>query len=309
MSEYHIPVMLKECIEGLEINPNGIYVDLTFGGGGHSKEILKQLDKGHLYAFDQDNDAIKNAEAIESDNFTFINANFRYLKKYLRFYNVKKVDGVLADLGVSSHQFDEESRGFSFRFDAELDMRMDINEELTAKTIVNEYEEANLHKIFGMYGEVKNARKLANAIVLNRTNNEVNTIKEFLGVIEPLAPKFREHKYFAQVFQALRIEVNREMEVLEDMLMQIPDVLNENGRLVVMSYHSLEDRMVKNLIQKGKIHGELEKDFYGNVLKPLNAVVRKIIIPTEEEIERNSRARSAKLRLATRNESVWQGIQ
>lgn len=309
MAEYHIPVMLNECMEGLAIDPNGTYVDLTFGGGGHSREILKHLDKGHLYAFDQDMDAANNAKAFESDNFTFIEANFRYIKKYLRFYGVKKVDGILADLGVSSHQFDEESRGFSFRFDATLDMRMDRNHKLTAKEVINGYEEKQLHKLFGMYGEVKNAKKLANAIVQHRTNNEIVTINNLLEIIEPLAPKFREHKYYAQVFQALRIEVNQEMQVLEEMLLQTPDVLKENGRLVTMSYHSLEDRLVKNLIQKGKFHGELEKDFYGNPLKPFDAVVRKIITASPEELEKNSRSRSAKLRVASRNNLEWEEIQ
>ncbi len=309
MIEYHIPVMLNECMEGLAIDPNGIYVDLTFGGGGHSKEIIKHLDKGHLYAFDQDMDAANNAKNFDTKNFTFIEANFRYIKKYLRFYNVNKVDGILADLGVSSHQFDEQSRGFSFRFDATLDMRMDRNQKLTAKEVVNEYEEKELHKLFGIYGEVKNAKKLATTIVQNRTNNEIITINDLLRIIEPLAPKFREHKYYAQVFQALRIEVNQEMRVLEEMLLQTPDVLKENGRLVVMSYHSLEDRLVKNLIQKGKLHGALEKDFYGNPLKPFDAVVRKIVTASSEELEKNSRARSAKLRVASRNNLQWDEIQ
>lgn len=309
MAEYHIPVMLNECMESLAIDPNGIYVDLTFGGGGHSREIVKHLDKGHLYAFDQDMDAAKNAQEFDSKNFTFIEANFRYIKKYLRFYGIKKVDGILADLGVSSHQFDEESRGFSFRFDATLDMRMDRNHKLTAKEVVNGYEEKELHRIFGMYGEVKNAKKLANTIIQYRTNNEIVMINDLLSIIEPLAPKFREHKYYAQVFQALRIEVNQEMQVLEEMLLQTPDVLKENGRLVIMSYHSLEDRLVKNLIQKGKFHGELEKDFYGNPLKPFDAVVRKIITASPEELEKNSRARSAKLRVAGRNNLQWDEIQ
>ncbi|MCP4521120.1 MAG: 16S rRNA (cytosine(1402)-N(4))-methyltransferase RsmH [Cytophagales bacterium] len=306
MSEYHVPVMLPECMEGLLIDPNGIYVDLTFGGGGHSKEILKHLDKGHLYAFDQDMDAAENAKLIDSENFTFVEANFRYIAKYLRLYGVKKVDGILADLGVSSHQFDEETRGFSFRFDAELDMRMDRNHELTARAVINEYEEADLHKMFGMYGEVKNAKKLANVITRERIGSEIIMINDLLKIIEPLAPKFREHKYYAQVFQALRIEVNQEMQVLEEMLLQTPKVLKEDGRLVIMSYHSLEDRLVKNLVQKGKLHGTLEKDFYGNPLKPFDAVVRKVITATEQEVVENSRARSAKLRVAKRNDYQWE---
>src|SRR5690554_28810 len=298
MSEqtYHIPVMLEQCIEGLAINPNGIYVDLTFGGGGHSREILKRLDQGHLYGFDQDKDALANVP--EDPNFTFVQANFRDLKRYLRLYKVSQVDGVLADLGVSSHQIDVPDRGFSTRFDGELDMRMDASATLTAKVILASYSEAELHKIFGIYGEVKNAKTLAQVVVSERVNRPFNTIAEFKEVLNKLAPRGKEFKYFAQVFQALRIAVNDEMGALEEMLVQATDLLKPEGRLVVMSYHSLEDRLVKNYMAKGKFQGEVEKDFYGNILRPLEPVLRKAVKADEEEVSRNNRARSAKLRIA-----------
>lgn len=293
---YHTPVMLEQCLEGLAINPNGIYVDLTFGGGGHSREILKRLDKGHLYGFDQDRDALANVPA--DPNFTFVQANFRDLKRYLRLYKVTQVDGVLADLGVSSHQIDVPDRGFSTRFDGELDMRMDASATLTAKVILASYSEAELHKIFGIYGEVKNAKTLAQVVVSERVNRPFNTIAEFKEVLNKLAPRGKEFKYFAQVFQALRIAVNDEMGALEEMLVQATDLLKPEGRLVVMSYHSLEDRLVKNYMAKGKFQGEVEKDFYGNILRPLEPVLRKAVKADEEEVSRNNRARSAKLRIA-----------
>lgn len=297
--DYHIPVMLNPCIEGLAIDPNGVYVDLTFGGGGHSKEILKHLDKGHLYGFDQDTDA--EANVPDDSRFTFVQANFRDFKKYLKLYGVKQVDGILADLGISSHQIDEPSRGFSTRFDGSLDMRMSSNLELTAGKVLNTYEEGQLHKIFGIYGEVKNAKTLAQAVVARRAMKAFDTTADFKEFLQKFAPRGKEFKYFAQVFQALRIEVNDEMGALEEMLLQTVEVLKPEGRLVIMSYHSLEDRLVKNFINKGKFQGELEKDFYGNPIKPLDSVVRKAIVADAEEIARNNRSRSAKLRIAKKN--------
>ncbi|WP_215224529.1 16S rRNA (cytosine(1402)-N(4))-methyltransferase RsmH [Echinicola shivajiensis] len=296
-SEYHIPVMLQQCIEGLAIRPDGVYVDLTFGGGGHSKEILKHLGpEGHLYGFDQDDDAARNA--FEHPNFTFVQANFRDLKRYLRLYGVSQVDGILADLGISSHQIDEPSRGFSTRFDGDLDMRMNQLGSVTAKDVLNTYEEEKLHKVFGIYGEVKNAKSLAQAVVSERASQPFETIEQFKQLLQKMAPRNREFKYFAQVFQALRIEVNDEMGALEEMLYQTVEVLKPEGRLVVMSYHSLEDRMVKNFINKGKLQGEVEKDFYGNLIRPLEPVSRKAIQARPEEVSVNNRARSAKLRIA-----------
>jgi 16S rRNA (cytosine1402-N4)-methyltransferase len=297
-TEYHIPVMLPQCLEGLNINPEGIYVDVTFGGGGHSKAILEHLTTGRLLAFDQDEDAKKQAKSIENKQFTFIEANFRNIKKYLRVYGVKQVNGILADLGISSHQIDTPERGFSTRFDADLDMRMNQNGDLTAKEVVNTYSTEQLHKILGMYGEIQNAKTAAQTICIARLNRKIETINDLKNALQKLAPKGKEHKYFAQVFQALRIEVNEEMAVLEEFLLQTPEILSPNGRLVVMSYHSLEDRLVKNFIRSGKFSGESEKDFYGNEIKPLNSVTRKPIEASAEEIERNPRARSAKLRIA-----------
>lgn len=293
---YHIPVMLSQCVEGLAINPNGVYIDLTFGGGGHSREILKYLDKGHLYGFDQDKDA--KANVPDDPRFTFVQANFRDLKRYLRLYKVQEVDGILADLGVSSHQIDVPDRGFSTRFDGELDMRMDASAQLTAKTLLNTYTEAELHKIFGMYGEVKNAKTLAQVTVSERVNRPLNTVAEWKEILSRFAPRGREFKYFAQVFQALRIAVNDEMGALEDMLAQAAELLKKDGRLVVMSYHSLEDRLVKNFMAKGKFQGEVEKDFYGNLIRPLEPVLRKALQADAEEVSHNNRARSAKLRIA-----------
>ncbi|UTA68394.1 MULTISPECIES: 16S rRNA (cytosine(1402)-N(4))-methyltransferase RsmH [Emticicia] len=298
MSAYHVPVMLKECLDGLNIKPDGVYVDVTFGGGGHSRAILEKLTTGKLYAFDQDADAKAESKLIDSKNFTFIDANFRNIRQYLRLFGAKKVDGILADLGISSHQIDTPERGFSTRFDAELDMRMNQKADITAKNIVNEYSVDQLHKILGMYGEIQNARTAAQAIYTARLNKSIETINDLKGILNKFTPRGKENKYFAQVFQALRIEVNQEMAVLEEFLQQTPEVLEPGGRLVVMSYHSLEDRLVKNFIRSGKFSGEVEKDFFGNDIKPLEAVTRKAIEAGAEEIERNPRARSAKLRIA-----------
>ncbi|MEY3450611.1 MAG: hypothetical protein RL711_436 [Bacteroidota bacterium] len=295
---YHVPVMLKECIDGLEINPAGIYVDVTFGGGGHSKAILDKLTTGKLYGFDQDQDVKANADKMNHPAFTLIEANFRYLKKYLRLHGVNKVDGILADLGISSHQIDTPERGFSIRFDADLDMRMNQMGSVTAKNIVNEYSEHDLHRIFGMYGEIKNAKSLAAQVVRARASKPLSTVYELKDAVRALVKKGEENKYFAQMFQALRIDVNDELKTLEEMLMGTIDVIKPGGLLVVMSYHSLEDRLVKNFIQKGKFHGDVEKDFYGNEIKPFEAVNRKLIEASEEEVLRNNRARSAKLRIA-----------
>ncbi|HTD41051.1 MAG TPA: 16S rRNA (cytosine(1402)-N(4))-methyltransferase RsmH [Mucilaginibacter sp.] len=299
MSNYHTPVMLKECIEGLNIHPDGTYVDVTFGGGGHSREIMKHLGEGgRLLAFDQDADAQQNI--IADDRFEFIDQNFRYLKNFCRLHNAIPVDGILADLGVSSYQFDQAERGFSIRFDAELDMRMNQSSGLSAKEVINTYDEADLHRIFGIYGEIKNAKSLARTIVTARLNASLNTVADLKNAINSLIPKGKENKYLAQVFQALRIEVNQELEALKDFLIQSAEVLVSGGRLVVMSYHSLEDRLVKNFIAKGKFSGEVEKDFYGNDQKPFEAVSRGAITASEEEIKNNNRARSAKLRIAVK---------
>ena len=299
MSEYHVPVMLKECIDGLNIDPDGTYVDVTFGGGGHSREILKHLGpKGRLVAFDQDADAQRNI--IDDERFVFVDQNFRYLKNFCRLHGAIPVNGILADLGVSSYQFDEADRGFSIRFDAELDMRMNQLGELTAKDVINNYSVADLHRIFGIYGEIQNAKSLAETIATARLNMPIVTIADLKNVISNRIPKGKENKYLAQVFQALRIEVNQELEALKDFLMQSAEVLGVGGRLVVMSYHSLEDRLVKNFIAKGKFSGEVEKDLYGNDNKPLDAVSRGAITASAEEITNNNRARSAKLRIAVK---------
>lgn len=298
---YHEPVMLQETLEGMQLQPQGTYVDLTFGGGGHSKAILQQLgDKGRLFGFDQDDDARQQAAAITDPRFRFIESNFRHLKRYLKLFGVTAVDGILADLGISSHQIDEPSRGFSTRFEADLDMRMDRASSLTASEIVNTYPERELHKILGMYGEIKNAKSLAAAIVARRISSPIHTVNEFKEVLNRFAPKGKEFKYQAQVFQALRIVVNDELAALEEMLEQAADVLKPGGRLVVMSYHSLEDRLVKSYMAKGKFSGEVEKDFYGNMQRPLEPVTRKPIEPSAEEITRNNRARSARLRIAAK---------
>ncbi|MBS1527606.1 MAG: 16S rRNA (cytosine(1402)-N(4))-methyltransferase RsmH [Bacteroidetes bacterium] len=299
MSNYHTPVMLKECIDGLNIRPDGTYVDVTFGGGGHSREIMKRLGKnGRLLAFDQDADARQNL--IDDERFEFVDQNFRYLKNFCRLHNAIPVNGILADLGVSSFQFDQAERGFSIRFDAELDMRMNQADKLTAKDVVNTYSEADLHRILGIYGEIQNARSLARTIVTARLNAPINTVADLKNVIALLIPRGKENKYLAQVFQALRIEVNQELEALKDFLIQSAEVLVSGGRLVVMSYHSLEDRLVKNFIAKGKFSGEVEKDIYGNDKKPFDAISRGAITASDDEIKNNNRARSAKLRIAVK---------
>jgi 16S rRNA (cytosine1402-N4)-methyltransferase len=289
--------MLNECIEALQLKPDGVYVDATFGGGGHSLAMLKQLREGRLIAFDQDDDAAREAKKITHRSFTFCHANFRYLKKFLKLYGIVQVNGILADLGISSHQIDEPARGFSTRFDGPLDMRMDTKNPLTAAEVLNHYTETGLHRIFGLYGEIRNARTVARAIVQRRAVSRFLTTTDLKKTLAHYAPKGKENKYFAQVFQALRIEVNNEMQALEDFLHQAGEVLVKGGRLVVLSYHSLEDRMVKNFINKGKVYGEADKDFFGNVLKPFEAVNRKPIEASKDEIEENKRARSAKLRI------------
>lgn len=298
MSEYHNPVLLQACIDNLNIKPDGIYVDLTFGGGGHSAHILKQLnEKGKLFAFDQDEDAQKNA--IKDPRFTLMPHNFRHLKNYLRLYGVNKVDGILGDLGVSSHQFDEASRGFSIRFDSELDMRMSQQNPLTAKKIVNEYSDKQLIHIFKTYAEIHNAARLAFVICAAREEKAISTTNELKEAISSCTPKFEEHKYLAKVFQALRIEVNQELEALKECLTQCVEILDSGARLVVISYHSLEDRLVKNIIRAGNVEGIEEKDVvFGTSKKIFKNLTSKPILPSEEEIKINTRARSAKLRVA-----------
>lgn len=298
MTAYHRPVMLPESIEALNIKPEGTYVDLTFGGGGHSMAILEHLRGGKLIGFDQDPDAEQNAQRLTSKSFQFVKANFRHFRKYLKMLKIDAVDGILADLGVSSHQINEADRGFSTRFNAELDMRMDQKGSLTARKIIQNYSEEELQRILGMYGEVKNARTLAAAIVSARAAAPVKTVDDLKEILSNYAPRNRENKYFAQVFQALRIEVNDELSALKEMLSSGADVLSTGGRFVVISYHSLEDRLVKNFFGKGKFQGDVEKDIYGNELKPLRPVVRKAITSSEEEINENKRARSARLRVA-----------
>ena len=299
--KYHVPVMLQECLDGLDIQPDGVYVDVTFGGGGHARAIFEQLsEKGKLIAFDQDPDAAKNA--WEAPNFFFFASNFSFLKNQLRMLGIQQVDGILADLGVSSHQFNEPKRGFSIRSDEKLDMRMNQQSELSAYNIVNEWGEDELISIFQKYGEVKSPRRIAQRICTDRDRGTLKTTGDLVSLLEPLAPKFKENKFYAQVFQAIRIAVNDEMRVLEELLEQTVDVIKPGGRLVVESYHSLEDRLVKNYVKRGSFDGKITKDFYGNVIKPFDEVVRKPISPSEEEIEKNTRARSAKLRIAVRRE-------
>ncbi len=294
---YHSPVLLQESVDALAIKKDGVYVDVTFGGGGHSREILNRLgENGRLFAFDQDPDALQNK--IKDDRFVLIGENFRFVSRFLRFYGVQKVDGVLADLGVSSHQFDAAERGFSTRFDADLDMRMDQKAELSAMKIIRTYGEAELADVLFLYGELRNARALAKTIVAARAEKEIRTSFELKEVLQKHLPKAKEHKILAQIFQAFRIEVNQELEVLKEFLEQMPGLLKEQGRLSVISYHSLEDRLVKRYIRTGLFSGEPEKDFYGNIKVPLQKV-GKLIIPTASEIKENNRARSAKLRIAT----------
>lgn len=299
MSEtvYHIPALLNECIDGLNIKPNGVYVDVTFGGGGHSRAIMENLDKnGHLYGFDQDQDAIANA--IDDKRFTFVYSNFSYISNFLRYHKVKQVDGILADLGVSFHHFDESDRGFSFRFDGTLDMRMNRKSENDARKVIATYDEERLADILYLYGELKSSRKIASAIVKARAKNPINTTGELLEVIKPFIKPAQEKKELAQVFQALRIEVNNEIDVLKSLLQQSIKVLKPGGRLVILTYHSLEDRLVKNFLKSGNIEGKVEKDFFGKVNSPFRLINNKVIVASDEEVERNPRARSAKLRIA-----------
>lgn len=315
---YHVPVLLHESVEGLNINPDGIYVDATFGGGGHSAEILSRLSgKGHLFSFDQDNDAVGNIKKTgvkvtgpsgaeqekslsECGNFTFIQSNFRYLSNWMRYYHVDHIDGLLADLGVSSHHFDDEHRGFSFRFDAPLDMRMNKKASRTAADIVNNYSEQALADVLYFHGELKNARRIASKLVAGREKKQIETTQDFLDIVNPLMPPTRQKKDLAKLFQALRIEVNHEMTALNDMLTQATNWLAGGGRLVVITYQSLEDRIVKNFMKAGNREGSQEKDFYGNILSPYKLINNRVIVPDEEEQKRNPRSRSAKLRIAER---------
>lgn len=294
---YHIPVLLKESVDAMNIRPEGIYVDVTFGGGGHSREILSRLgSKGRLLGFDQDEDAERNV--VDDSRFIFVRSNFRYLHNFLRYHGIEKVDAILADLGVSSHHFDDSERGFSFRFDGQLDMRMNKRAGSTAADVVNTYDEERLADLFYLYGELKNSRKLASVIVKARNTQKMTSIGEFLEIVKPLFGREREKKELAKVFQALRIEVNREMEALKEMLLAATEALKPGGRLVVITYHSLEDRMVKNIMKTGNIEGKAVQDFFGNVQTPFRLVNTKVIVPGEEEIARNPRSRSAKLRIA-----------
>ncbi len=294
---YHNPVLLFESIDGLEIDPNGVYVDVTFGGGGHSREILKHLgENGKLFAFDQDVDALQNT--IDDGRFVLINENFRFIKRYLRFYGIREVDGILADLGVSSHQFDVAERGFSTRFDADLDMRMNQDGALSAYTVINSYEEEKLSNVLYLYGELRNARAMAKQIVNARDQASIKTSFELKTILKSFLPASREHKILAQIFQAIRIEVNEELEALKEFLIQSKEVLKKGGKLSVISYHSLEDRLVKRFMRNGLFEGEAEKDFYGSVELPFKK--GKLIIPSAKEIKENNRARSAKLRVATK---------
>ena len=296
---YHNPVLLSPSVEGLNIKPNGIYVDVTFGGGGHSKEILKHLNsEGKLFAFDQDTDALANT--IPDERFTLINENFRFIKRFLRFHNIKKVDGILADLGVSSHQFDVPERGFSTRFEGQLDMRMNQNQELNAYKIINEYEEQKIANILAEYGELSTAKGMANTIVNFRNQQPITNTNELKQVLQKFLPAHKSHKILAQVYQAIRIEVNQEIEVLKDFLTQTTEILNPNGRVSIISYHSLEDRLVKRFIKNGQFEGEPERDVFGNYTVPFKAI-GKLIVPTNDEIKINNRARSAKLRIAEFN--------
>lgn len=294
---YHVPVLLNESIDGMNLQPGGIYVDVTFGGGGHSKEILRRADKtARLFSFDQDEDAEKNI--VDDKRFTFVRSNFRYLYNFLRYHGIEEVDGILADLGVSSHHFDDSERGFSFRFDGNLDMRMNKRAGKTAADIVNTYDEERLADIFYLYGELKNSRKLASALVKARSRKTIVTIGDFLEIVKPMFGREREKKELAKVFQALRIEVNQEMEALKEMLYSATEMLKPGGRLVVITYHSLEDRMVKNIMKTGNIEGKTVQDFYGNSQSPFKLINNKVTTASNEEVERNPRSRSAKLRIA-----------
>ena len=297
---YHIPVLLQESIDGLDIKPDGVYVDVTFGGGGHSREILRRLGKdGHLYSFDQDEDAERNI--LHDDRFTFVRSNFRYLRNWMRYYDVEQIDGLLADLGVSSHHFDDETRGFSFRFDAPLDMRMNKRAGMTAAEILSTYDEEQLADIFYIYGELKNARKIAAAIVKARSEKTILTTGDLLQVTEQFFPREREKKETAKLFQALRIEVNHEMNALKEMLNGTCGLLREGGRLSVITYHSLEDRIVKNFMKAGNAEGKVRQDFFGRIEAPFRQVSSKVIVPDDDEQQRNPRSRSAKLRVAIKS--------
>ena len=297
---YHVPVLLTESIDGLAIQPDGVYVDVTYGGGGHSREILRRLGRnGHLYSFDQDADAEKNA--VDDDRFTFVRSNFRYVKQWMRYYGVERVDGLLADLGVSSHHFDDETRGFSFRFDdAPLDMRMNQRAKLTAADVVNSYGEEQLADVFYLYGELKTARKMAATVVKARAEKRIQTTRDLMEVVSPFFRQEREKKELAKLFQALRIEVNHEMEALKEMLAGAVEVLGQGGRLSVITYHSLEDRLVKNMMKAGNAEGRIGQDFFGRTNAPLRLVTNKVIVPSDAEQQQNPRSRSAKLRIAER---------
>ncbi len=295
---YHLPALLNETIDGLEIKSDGVYVDCTFGGGGHSKEILKHLDKrGKLFGFDQDIDASQNTP--DDERFTFVHGNFKYLENYLQFYGVNKVDGILADLGVSFHHFDTKERGFSFRFNGPLDMRMNQQSKLTAADILNNYSEKQLADIFYFYGELRNARRIAKAIAKHRIDNQFHDISSFTEVLNSIFYKENEKKDLTLVFQALRIEVNKEMDALKSLLQQSVKLLKNTGRIAIITYHSLEDRLVKNFIRTGNFEGKLEKDFYGNIITPIQAINNRVIKPSEQELNKNPRSRSAKLRIAS----------
>ena len=315
---YHVPVLLKESVNGLHIKPNGIYVDVTFGGGGHSREILSRLGAdGHLFSFDQDADAENNIfedrgdakdcsneqkgkRFVDDSRFTFVRSNFRFLKNWMQFYGIEQIDGLLGDLGVSSHHFDDESRGFSFRFDAPLDMRMNKRAGKTAADIVNEYDEEQLANLFYIYGELKNSRRIASALTNARRQKPIATTSDFISAVEPLFKREREKKDMAKLFQALRIEVNHEMTALKEMLMAATDVMKPGGRLSIITYHSLEDRIVKNIMKTGNIEGKVEQDFFGHIDSPYKLINNKVIVPSEEEQSQNPRSRSAKLRIAER---------
>ena len=309
---YHVPVLLKESIDGLNIQSGGVYVDVTFGGGGHSSEILSRLDEqAHLYSFDQDADAEQNVmrsevgaerRFVDDPRFTFVRSNFRYLKNWMRYYGVESIDGLLADLGVSSHHFDDESRGFSFRFDAQLDMRMNKRAGKTAADIVNDYDEEALANLFYLYGEIKQSRRLAAAVVKARSQQRIVTTQDLLGILEPIFKREREKKDLAKVFQALRIEVNHEMDTLKEMLKSATELLKPGGRLSVITYHSLEDRIVKNIMKTGNVEGKRIQDFYGRIETPFTLINNKVIVPSENEQQENPRSRSAKLRIAEKNE-------
>lgn len=299
--EYHVPVLFHESVEAMKLNDGNIFVDVTYGGGGHSKEILKHISKdSFLVAFDQDDDALNNI--VEDEKLVFVNANFRFLKNFLKYHELEKVDAILADLGVSSHQFDKAERGFSIRSTAQLDMRMNQNADLTAFKVVNKYTDKELYRVFNSYADLKNVGKIVPEIIKNRRNKVIETTSDLVEIMEKLVKGKKQNQFLAQIFQAIRIEVNDEMGALEDMLEQAAEVLNPGGRLVVISYHSIEDRLVKNFIRSGRFDGKIETDLYGNVDKPLSAVNRKPIVPTDDENGRNSRARSAKMRVATKND-------